>query len=181
MRRTILTPADYGGAALLSLRQWLAIHTDAQDALLESLLRAAADTCEAFTGVMPLAQACEAILPAQPGWQALPTAPVNAITAVSAVPAQSARFALSPADYEIDIDAHGTGRVRLLRPSGPPRIAVAFAAGLAPEWEALPDALRHGIVRLAGHLYRERDSGQDLPPPAAITALWRPWRRMRIA
>jgi hypothetical protein len=46
-------------------------------------------------------------------------------------------------------------------------------------WGAHP--LRQGVVRLAAHLYAERDGPELGGPPAAVTALWRPWRRMRLA
>jgi hypothetical protein len=46
----------------------------------------------------------------------------------------------------------------------------------------LPAALRHGILRLAAHFYTHRAS-EGAPggePPAAVTALWRPYRRLRL-
>ena len=49
-------------------------------------------------------------------------------------------------------------------------------------WADLPESLRHGVVRLAAHHFRQRESDSTLlMPPAAIAALWRPWRRMRVA
>ena len=66
-------------------------------------------------------------------------------------------------------------------PGSAARLAVRFTAGLAPSWETLPEALRHGILRLAAHQHREREtSGAGPIPPAAVAALWRPWRRMRL-
>jgi uncharacterized phiE125 gp8 family phage protein len=72
--------------------------------------------------------------------------------------------------------------VRLVNRGGAARIAVRFAAGLAPEWAGLPDGLRHGVVRLAADGYRRRDGdGPGAQPPAAVAALWRPWRRLSVA
>jgi hypothetical protein len=53
---------------------------------------------------------------------------------------------------------------------------------LADDWEEIPQALRHGAIRLAAHLYRERDGepGTATPPPS-VAALWRPWRRLHLA
>jgi hypothetical protein len=46
----------------------------------------------------------------------------------------------------------------------------------------LPEGIRQGALRLAAHQYRERDVDAPQPvPPAAVAALWRPWRRMRLA
>jgi uncharacterized phiE125 gp8 family phage protein len=51
---------------------------------------------------------------------------------------------------------------------------------MATDPNGLPEALRHGIVRLAAHLYSHRDEAEQAGPPAAVTALWRPWRRLRL-
>ena len=39
-----------------------------------------------------------------------------------------------------------------------------------------------GVLRLAAHQHRERESEGAAPlPTAAVAALWRPWRRLRMA
>ncbi len=181
MRRMILTPADLAGAALDDLKQWLAIRSGADDAALSALLAAACEACEGFTGTMPLTQGCEAILPATGQWQALPVRPVHAVTEVAGLPAEGSAFALAGGHYEIELEADGTALIRVLHQGAAGRIIVRFLAGLAPEWGLLPEGLRHGILRLAAHLHRARDSGDTSAPPAAVTALWRPWRQVRVA
>lgn len=180
MQRTIVAPAELPPAALAELKQWLALRTDADDAALAAQLRVALEMCEGFTGALPLAALCEEVLPATGEWQALATRPVLAIAGVEAIPAEGARFALPPDAYEIDIAADGRGLVRVQRQGAAGRIAVRFTAGLTPAWELLPEGLRHGVVRLAAHHWRMRDSGADAGPPAAVAALWRPWRRVRL-
>lgn len=180
MKRAIVTPADFAGAALGELKQWLAITANAEDTALVALLGAAAEMCEAFTGTMPLEVLCEELLPASAQWQTLSARPVQAIAGIEAVPAEGARFALAPDAYEIELEADGTGLVRVTRQGSAGRVAVRYTAGLAPDWAALPEGLRHGIVRLAAHQYRQRDEGGAASPPAAVTALWRPWRRLRL-
>jgi uncharacterized phiE125 gp8 family phage protein len=180
MQRTIVTPAELPGAALDELKQWLAIRSTAEDAALTALLRAALEMCEAFSGTMPVAVSCEEVLPASGEWQALSTRPVQAITGVDAIPGDGARYALAPDAYEIELDADGAGLVRVIRQGNAARVAVRFTAGLAPAWELLPEGLRHGVIRLAAHHWRERESAADTGPPAAVAALWRPWRRMRL-
>lgn len=181
MRRTIIAPADPGAVALAELKDWLGIHTVGEDALLVRLLTSALEACEAFTGTMPLVQACAEVLPARPEWQRLFARPVSAITQVSGLPAEGSAFPLAGDAYELDIEADGTGLVRVIRPGAAGRIDVHYLAGLATGWSALPDGLRHGAVRLAAHLYRSRDTGTDVDMPAAVAALWRPWRRMPLA
>ena len=180
MQRTIVAPAELPGAALDELKQWLAVRSSTDDAVLTGLLRAALETCEAFTGSVPIACLCEEVVPACADWRALSARPVVAIAGIEGIPAEGARFALPPDSYEIDIDADGTGRVRVIRQGSAGRIAVRFTAGLAPTWELLPEGVRHGLIRLAAHNWRERDSAGDAAPPAAVAALWRPWRRMRL-
>lgn len=94
-------------------------------------------------------------------WRPLPVAPVRAITAVAPVTA-------------IDIDEAGTGWVRMAA-AGP----VRFVAGLAVDWPAVPPPVAQGIVLLVAHLFDARTA--SAAPPAAVGALWRPWRRMRLA
>lgn len=182
MKRAIVTPAVLPASALAELKQWLGISTTHDDALLTALLRAALDMCEAFTGAMPLEAECEEVIAARGGWLRLTARPVQAITSVSGVAPDGSQVPLSSTDYELDLDADGAGRLRLLRRGNATKLAVRFIAGLAPGWASLPEALRHGIVRLAAHQHREREgSGAAPQPPAAVAALWQPWRRMRLA
>lgn len=183
MKRLIVTPAVPGSSALAELKDWLGITTSQDDAQLLVLLRAGLELCEQFTGLMPLQQSCEEILAAVADWQTLATRPVQAITGLDGIPADGARFALAPANYAIDLDADGGGSVRIGNPGSAGRVAVRFTAGLAPDWISIPDGLRHGVLRLAANQYRHREdeTQQSAMPPAAVAALWRPWRRMRLA
>ena len=133
MKRAIVTSAALVPAALAELKDWLGITTSGDDAQLNALLRAALDLCEDFTGVMPLQQVCEEILPLSPTWQALRTRPVQAVTGVQGIPAEGARFALPVGSYAIDLDADGAGRVHISHAGAAGRIAVRFTAGIAPD------------------------------------------------
>lgn len=182
MNRVILTPAALPSSALAELKQWLGISTARDDMPLSALLASALDIFEAFTGQMPFAAQCEEVLPARAGWNTLSTRPVQAITALEGISAEGTRFALPNGSYEIDLGADGSGRVRLPRAESASRVAVRFTAGLAADWDSLPDAMRHGMIRLAAHQHREREGNGASPlPPASVCALWRPWRRMRLA
>jgi uncharacterized phiE125 gp8 family phage protein len=182
MKRAIVTPAEMAGAALDELKSWLAITTTRDDAYLVTLLHAALDMCEAFTGLMPLAATCEEVLTADAGWHVLRTRPVQAILEVRRPPRGGAGTGamLPPADYAIDLDADGGGRVRLLRESAG-GVVVRFAAGMAGDWAAVPASLRHGIVRLAADQFEQRGTAAARnAPPACVVALWQPWRRLRL-
>lgn len=181
MQRAITQPADLSGTALAELKQWLGITQSAEDTLLTGLLHASIDLCESFTRQMPLETGFEEIVPASDAWQCLETRPVRAITSVAAIAEDGTRTPLASGHYEIELETAGVGRVRLLAPGEVRSIAASFVAGIAPDWPAMPDGLRHGIVRAAAHLYRDRDGALPDAPPSSISALWHPWRLMRIA
>lgn len=182
MKRAILASPALAPAALAELKDWLGISTASEDAALSILLKAAIESCEAFTGTMPIQCDCEEVLPVGSDWMKLDTRPVLAITSVAGIVTAGTRTALAASAYEIDFAADGTGLVRVINPGLADRIAVGFTAGLAASWSALPDGLRHGIVRLAANQYRQRESDKAEPlPPSAVAVLWRPWRRMRLA
>jgi len=86
---------------------------------------------------------------------------------------------LAAADYAVDIDASGAGWVKLTGPIPVRRLTVSGAAGLAAERNDVPEPIRQGVIRLVSHLFAARDGAGD-SPPAAVTALWRPYRRVRL-
>ena len=182
MKRAIVTRVDPSPSAVAELKQWLAISTGQDDAALTGLLRTSLEACEAFTGIMPVATLCQETLAFRRGWQTLATRPVQAISAAEAISSTGVRTTLAPTDYAVELEADGCGRVSITAAGDAQTCIVSFTAGLAHDWDSLPDTLRHGIMRLSAHQYRERDgSGAGPLPPASVAALWRPWRRVRIA
>ncbi|WP_114521028.1 hypothetical protein [Altererythrobacter sp. ZODW24] len=182
MKRTILASADLAEAAVADLKTWLAISGSREDDALADLMLAAIDTCEGFTGTMPLEQSCEEAFTATTEWQALTTKPVQTITQVIGEQADGPRYIMPVEDYAIEMCADGSARMALVREGSAQRVFVRFTAGLIHEWSKLPGGLRHGIIRLAAHYYRERDSGDtSRTPPASVAALWQPWRQMRLS
>lgn len=57
---------------------------------------------------------------------------------------------------------------------------IGLPEGFADDWNGIPEPLRQGIIRLVAHLYTHRDAADAGPPPTAVAALWRPWRRLRM-
>ena len=169
---------------LAEVKAFLRIGTSEEDALLAGLARAAVETCEAFTGRALIVRPVEEMLPASPAWTRLGAAPVRSIEAVARLDADGVAEPLPAGDYAIDIDAAGDGWVRLLGAAPPSgrggRIRISYRTGMTTAPNGIPEALRHGIVRLAAHLYTHRDRADGPGPPAAVTALWRPWRRLRL-
>lgn len=166
--------------ALDEIKAFLRISTTDEDTLLAALARSANDACEAFIGRTLIARAIDEALPASSAWTRLAAAPVASISGIAAIAADGSASALAADAYAIDIDAAGEGWVRLLAATGAKRVRVSYVAGMASDSNGIPEALRHGIVRLTAFLYSQRDRANDGDPPAAVTALWRPWRRLRL-
>lgn len=166
--------------ALAEVKAHLHITRDADDAVLTGHLRSAAALCEQFIGQSVLQRPHRETLAIARDWQRLHAQPVLAITAVTGITADGSPLALASDAYAITIDADGAGRVRVLRPGSASRIEVQYIAGIAEHWGELPEPLRQGIIRLAAYVHLARDGDGDAAPPASVSALWRPWRVVRL-
>jgi uncharacterized phiE125 gp8 family phage protein len=166
--------------SLAELKQFLRIGTSEEDALLAGLVRTASELCERFTRLALIEREVEERLAAAGVWTRLSLAPVRAILGVSVLDEAGAASPLAPASYAVDIDASGDGWVRTARSGGAARLLVRYRAGQGADWNGVPEALRQGIVRMAAHLYTHRDREDGSGPPAAATALWLPYRRLRL-
>jgi uncharacterized phiE125 gp8 family phage protein len=167
---------DQGGLAisLAECKAYLRLERDDEDAVLAGLIRTAAGLCEAFIGQWLMVRETEQRLCADAGWQRLTALPVVAVLAV-----RDGETELPETAFVVDIDVSGQGWVRLVSPGlGAP--VVRYQAGLASDWNGIPEPLRQGLVRLVVHMFSHRDAADAGPPPAAVAAMWRPWRRMRL-
>lgn len=160
--------------AVHEVKALLRISHAEEDALLAGFVRSAEAVCEAFTGLVLIERDVEQLVEADGRWRRLARAPVRSIEGVEAVDGQ----ALPVEQHAVDVDAAGDGWVRVTG-AGHRRVRARFRAGLAADWNGVPEPLRQGIVRLAAHLYAAREDG-GAAPPAAVAALWRPWRRLRV-
>jgi uncharacterized phiE125 gp8 family phage protein len=165
--------------SLAEAQAFARIDAGEEEELLERLIRSASALCEQFTGQVLVARPFTEIMTAKGCWQRLGLTPVRSIGAVQAVAPDGSATGVPAGDFEVDIDGRCDGWVRLLKPVEG-RIRVAGIAGLASEQSAIPEPLRQGILRLVAHLFAARD-GEGGEPPAAVTALLRPYRRMRLA
>lgn len=182
MERIIVQPPVTGAAALAELKHWLGISRPGEDEVLAGLLEASIAICEAFTGTAPLTQTVEEVIAPRSGWQEITSRPVRAITGAALIAADGTRQALSQPTDVLEWRIAGSACVQLLRPFDGTGVAVQLVVGIADDWESVPAALRHGIIRLAAHHYRDRDRDPkaSAAPPASVTALWRPWRSVRL-
>lgn len=156
------------------------VETGEEEAVLAGLVRSSSAICEAFLNRIVIVRSFSEDLPARDGWIRLQCGPVRSIELVEAVASDGVATSLPAASYAIDVDSSGDGWIRLIDRGGVSRIRVSGRAGMAAEPNDVPEPIRHGVLRLVGHLYATRDGGGG-DPPAAVTALWRPFRRARLA
>ena len=167
--------------ALDAVKTYLRIDGESEDSVLSALIAAAVEQCEAYVGVAVLQRAMTEVIVPGAAWQLLTPAPVRVISGVAGLAIGGGTTVLAASAYEIDIDAEGRGRVRFLVPVIDKRVAVSVEAGLAANWASLAEGLRHGIIRLVGHYHLYRDRADELGPPAAVAAVWRASRRIRLS
>lgn len=189
-----------GLAVLAEAKAFARVDGGADDAVIGGMVAAACGVCEAFVGQMLIVREVSERVPARGAWTRLARTPVRSVTTVVEVAADGGEAALPLQAYAIDIDGNGDGWVRAVGSGGGTyralalatsgfggtRLRVTYHAGIASNWAGVPDALRQGVLRLAAHLYARQNAdgyagGDGLEsPPAAVAALWRPYRRMRL-
>lgn len=157
---------------------YVRIETGEEEALLAGMMRAASAICEQFIGQWLMQRSFAQRLAPNGEWQRLGVTPVASISGVEAVADNGTKSLLPASDYAVDIDASGDGWVRV-QTSSAKWIDVSGTAGMAAGRNDLPEPLRFGLVRLVAHLFAHRD-GDAGEPPAAVSALWRPYRRIRL-
>jgi uncharacterized phiE125 gp8 family phage protein len=156
------------------------IETGEEEAVLAGLIRTASALCESFVNQVVIARDFEVDLPASGSWERLPVTPVRSIAQVDALDSSGSPTLLGSDSYAIDIDSAGDGWVRVSQANGAARVRVAGRAGIGDDQNGVPEPIRQGVLRLVAHMFTTRD-GEGGEPPAAVTALWRPYRRMRMA
>jgi len=159
---------------------YVRIETGEEEAVLAGLIRSASALCEAFINQVVVARPFELEVPASSNWERLAVTPVKSISGVETVDSNSVATALPADAYAVDIDSSGDGWVRVAQSDGALRARVTGTAGLADDENGVPEPIRQGVLRLIAHLFTTRD-GEGGDPPAAVTALWRPYRRMRLS
>lgn len=183
MERIIVKPPVLGSAPLAELKHWLGISRTAEDTALIGLLETSLAICEAFTGRAPLVQTVEEVIALRAGWQELTSRPVRELIGAELIALDGSREIWAVPSDGLELRITDTACAQLLRPFEGRGVALRLVVGIANDWASMPAPLRHGIIRLAAHHYRDRDrdTRASAAPPASVTALWRPWRSLRLA
>lgn len=157
----------------------------AQDALLETCLRAAMAAVETRIGLALLARR---FLWSLTRWsdsqgQVFPLAPVLALESVTVKDRSGDAIAVDPATWVLVKD----GRRPKLRGAGgylpgfpaDGSVEVIFNGGYGAGWNAVPQDLRQAVFLLAAHYYEHR-SAADESVPITVLALLMPYRDIRL-
>ena len=161
---------------------------DVQDPVLESFLRAAIAAIEARTGKILIERSFSWTVTSwrDASGQALPVAPVTAITRLALRNRAEEDEVIAPAHYRLQRDLqrpilHPTGT---LLPQVPPAgtAEVQFDAGMAATWGDLPADLGQAVLLLAAHYYEYRhDTAQDdRSMPFGVSSLIERYRTVRL-
>lgn len=173
-----LVPGDVP-VDLNAARSWLRLGATIDDAVVAQLVRAATNICEAFIGQWLIARAAEETVPLDGGTIRLSARPVVAVDAVMLLLPGGGATTLGETGYRALIARDGTATIMVHDRGEAARARIAYRAGMAAEANGIPEAIRQGIVRMTQHLHDARDGG-GAAPPAAIAALWQPWRRLTL-
>lgn len=170
-----------GGAMLDEAKAYLRIEHDTEDAPLGGIILAAIGYAEAFTRMVLIRRQVRETVPTASVWRRLGAAPVTALASVTGLPADGGGFVMLPAHYAFDIGASGDAHFRTVQAGAAGRAELVYTAGMAASWSDLPEALRLGILRMTAHLHLHRDAPDDAGPPAAVTTLLAPYRRIKLS
>lgn len=168
--------AEDRAAAVAEVKASLKLVSVDDDMLIAAFAETALGLAERFLGRVLIVRAMTERIAASATWRPLGAVPVMSITGVSAVDGETP-VVLAVEDYAIDLDAEAQGWIRTTTP-GVGQIEVDYHAGWVGGWAMIPAPVRQGAVLLAAYLYDARDA--SVPPPAAVTALWRPYRAVAL-
>ncbi len=159
----------------------------AQDALVESYLRAALAAIEGRIGKALIARdfLLELAEWRWPDAQALPMAPVSAVGSVTVRERGGVAELIDAARYRLVRDAHrpkiaATGSFLPGIPVGG-TVEVVFTAGFGPAWADVPADLAQSVFLLAAHYheFRHENAGAQAMP-FGVMALIERWRAVRV-
>lgn len=159
----------------------------AQDALVESYLRAALAAIEGRIGKALFARDYLLSLNCWrwPDSQALPLAPVQAVGSVTVIDRDGVPDVIDPSRYRLERDSHRPKLVAegTLLPGVPTggTVEIVFTAGFGPAWADVPVDLGQAVFLLAAGYHENRHESGDraLALPFGVMALIERWRTVR--
>lgn len=194
------TPPVSEPLTLLETKAWLKVDHNAEDVLIQLLITAARERCEAMTGLSLMVQQWVAYLPHWPikqevAWwdgvregallqealQELPLlhGPVRQIDAFTLFDIDGNASIYPASSYLLD-----KARDRVVLKTGAPiprgervinPIEITYTSG----YENVPGAIKTGLLKLIAHHYEHRgDEGNRIP--GDVLSLWQPFMRVKL-
>jgi uncharacterized phiE125 gp8 family phage protein len=167
-------------AALGELKAFLRIEDSREDALLASMLRAATETVEAMLGLLLFERDVEERGAVQSGLMSLTAEPARALLEARAEFADGTQRLLGPSEVRFRADGRGCGSLALTDLADGTELVVRYRAGMANDWNWVPEALRLAVIRVASHFFSHRDAADDPGIPPAVRRMISPWRARRM-
>jgi uncharacterized phiE125 gp8 family phage protein len=168
------------GAALGELKAFLRIEDSREDAVLAGLLRAATETVEAMLGLLLFEREVEERGTAQVGVLMLTAEPARTLVDARAEQPDGSLRPLSALEARLQLDSDGAGRIVLAGVADGTSLVVRYRAGMATDWNWVPETLRLAVIRAASHFFSHRDAADDAGLPPAVKRMIGPWRTRRI-
>lgn len=166
--------------SLAEAREWLRLGPTVEDGVVTALIRSAANMCELVTGQLLIVREVSEERPWRAGWMRLGRQPVQGVVDVTLRPEAGLPVVLAREAWELRADADGAAAVQIADAGAALSVVVRYQAGLAVDAGGVPDALKQGMLRMIQHLYAARDGTGESAIPNIVTALWTPWRRVRL-
>ncbi len=173
--RSDLRPA----AALDELKAFLRVEGAAEDAVLAQLLAAATETVEAIVGRVLIEREIEEIAIVRRGRARLGHEPVRSLVTVEQRGPDGQWAGVPGARLEPGADGSAHVVADALGDE-PVEVRLVYRAGVAVDWNWVPEALRLAVLRAAAHFHAHRDAPDDPGLPAAVARLVQPWRARRL-
>lgn len=181
------TPPAAEPLTLEDAKAHLRITHDADDDVINALIRAARAMCESDTGLALITRGYSLYLDAwEDGIISLPRPPLVGVSGVNVYDAEGNAAVFPAASYTVDT-AGRPGRVALtVAPPLPGRslsgIEIEFTAGFGDTPEDVPQNLREGMKRLVAYLYMNRgDAEEEAVLHSGAALLFRPFRVLRVS
>lgn len=173
MKDMLINPPAHEPVSLSEIKDFLKIEGDEEDALLAQLLLIARESCEEFSRRALITQ-MRAFMDRPAPAMAFPREPVQNVVQVFHL-CEGVSTPVSAVDYYLE-----GGRLIFKRAPHGGEVRIEYMAGYGDDWNAVPSALRQGILRLIAHMHRFRDAAGEGGIPLAVCALWRPYRVHRL-
>jgi uncharacterized phiE125 gp8 family phage protein len=166
--------------AVQELKAYLRIDGETEDFLLHDLLRSATSTVEQWLGQLLISRDVEERAPIWGQTVRLAMAPVHSVLAVAIAATDGSFQALDPGEWMM---VRLPGDVTCIRLAGhTDNISeVRYRAGLADDWNGVPEPIRLAVLRTAAHFHGSRDDPAAPQMPVVIRQLLEPFRIRHIA